>query len=163
MFPASSIAPLNRHRHHQQERVGPVAWYLVLDPHRFHVFVAARLSPTVAVRIDWHDNSTFCFEPYVDRPGETRLWVGESAQFCKLCIDAQMAEVLERYKLFRFNCRTVSYLVLTQVVGFDREAVYAKFRDSQVLCGLEFAQCFSLDEVHHYVAYREEKGSCALF
>jgi hypothetical protein len=68
-----------------------------------------------------------------------------------------MKEIIgnQLYSLFDFNCRTVSYLILTDIVGFDPDEVYDLFKDSGVLCGLDKIQCVSLEEIYHYIRYRE--------
>ncbi len=131
-------------------------WYLVLDKSKFHVYVAV-ITDTESVRIDWHKNSTLEFSPFLEKEGEQREMVGK-AWYCQECMITKILDFLETYKLFEFNCRTVSYLILTTVLGFPPDHVYPFFQRQHILCGLEFSQCFSLEEIHHYIMYRKNEA-----
>jgi hypothetical protein len=167
--PRSSIDELNRHTH---KKTGKIRWFLVIDRYQFHVYVMAQICNKraechLAVRIDWHDNSTFCTERYEAKEGEEEIYIGTTESFCKLCMECAMEDEMRRakgYHLLRFNCRTVSFLVLTEVEGFDAERVYALFKKHEIRCGLDTEECFSRDEIQHYLEYSRETGNrCTLF
>ena len=165
MFPKSSIGLLNKHICQDKKSSSVVEWYLVLDQHKFHVYVAVAIQERdLYVRIDWHDNSTLCFEPYQNNNLETHVHIGTTSLFCRNCILDIMKEEMQTYKLFRFNCRTVSYLVLTKAMSFNAKKVFHRFNSMDILCGLDQSECLSLEEIHHYIAYAENKGEwCNIF
>jgi len=86
--------------------------------------------------------------------GETVILVGRTDAYCKRCIKEELRGFLREYALFDFNCRTVSYLIMTRVLGFDPDLVYAQFQKCRTVCGLNRDECFSIEELHHYVAWR---------
>jgi hypothetical protein len=131
-----------------------VDWYLVVDKYQFHVYVVAAMKDCqLYVRIDWHNNSTLCFEPYIESSEEKHLHIGRTRKFCRQCILDIVKDEMQSYKLFKFNCRTLSYMVLTKAMQFDAEAVYEQFNSQDLLCGLDMAECLSLEEMHHYYLY----------
>jgi hypothetical protein len=134
-----------------------IDWYLVLDKSKFHVYVAF-VGDGEQFRIDWHTNSTLEVSPFVEKEGETCISVGKG-EWDQPSFEVAILELLERYKLFQFNCRTVSYLILTKIVGYKPDYIYQYFKENHILCGLEFGQCFSLDEIHHYILYRENEDN----
>jgi hypothetical protein len=136
-----------------------VEWYLVLDKSKFHVYVAM-IGVEESIRIDWHKNSTLEFSPFLVKEGEHKELIGR-AWYCQECIEEKVLEFLETYKLFQFNCRTVSYLLLTVVLGFEPNHVYPFFQKQDVMCGLELAQCFSPEEIHHFILYRRSEAENA--
>lgn len=162
MFPASPITQLNQHTCSEAWRCD---WYLVVDKYEFHVYVAAVCrGPSVQVRVDWHQDSTLTFRPFQFDRLEQNMPIGESDHFCRLCITEQLAQGMEEYKLFHFNCRTLSYLILCHVMGFEHELVYGKFQQLHILCGLQPDQCLALDEIRRYFAYKKEnRTTCVLF
>jgi len=160
MFPASEISALNEHL---CGRESATQWYLVVDKYEFHVYVAA-VCKEFQVRIDWHQDSTLTYRPFHFDQLEQNIPVDSSRLFCKPCTESKLRNSMQEYRLTHFNCRTLSYLILTQVQAFDPDQVYNKFQQLHILCGLEPLQCFSLDEIHRYVAYKKEnKTSCLLF
>lgn len=160
MFPASEIKSIEGHLCNKESAV---QWYLVVDKYEFHVYVAAVCSE-FQVRIDWHQDSTLTYRPFHFDPLEQNIPVASSRWFCKPCTASKLRHSMHEYQLFSFNCRTLSYLILSEVQGFDPNMVYGKFKQLHIMCGLEPLQCFSLDEIHRYVAYKKEnKTSCVLF
>jgi hypothetical protein len=127
-------------------------WYLVWDRHRFHVYVAVE-TDLETVRIDWHQNSTLEFAPFTKKEGEEKVMVGR-APYCYQCLVDELYKRLYRYHLFSFNCRTVSFLIMTEVLGFDEQQVYDLFKARHTQCGLDSLQCFSPSEIDHFIAWR---------
>ena len=77
----------------------------------------------------------------------------------KRCIQKKIRGYLREYHLFDFNCRTVSYLILVEVLGFDANWVYEQFQKNSTLCGLgDRTACMSIDEIYHYIAWRRTRG-----
>lgn len=159
---------------HQCERHCRTDWYLVWDRSHFHVYVMADIhrervtaadatedddrKPRRRWRIDWQDKSMLEFKHYDDKPYETLHKVGTTGAYCRRCIREVMSGLLHEYRLWGFNCRTVSYMIVVTVLGFDGAAVYRKFAQEKTLCGLDRSACFSLDELQHYIAWRESRG-----
>jgi hypothetical protein len=164
MFPASSIKCINKHICRDANSNCLVKWYMVLDKYRFHVYVVAAMEKRdLYVRIDWHSNSTLCFEPYQNNTEEKHIFIDTTRHFCRECILKQMKTLMKSdYKLFRFNCRTVSYMILTQVAQFDAKKVYACFSNEDMLCGLDESECLSLEEIHHFVTYEQGTNKCII-
>jgi hypothetical protein len=165
MFPASPLPQLNAHTCREKWRCD---WYLVVDKYEFHVYVGAVChlpdKSQLRVRCDWHTDSTLTFRPFEFDSLEQNLPLGQSDWFCRLCCVEKLGEGMQQYKLFKFNCRTLSYLILWRVMGFAHDHVYKQFESLHIMCGLEPDQCLSLDEIHRYFAYRREnKTSCVLF
>lgn len=131
------------------------SWYLVLDKSKFHVYVAT-INSEEAIRIDWHKDSTLEFSLFTEKEGEEKFYIGKS-YYCQECVEEHLIVLLERYKLFQFNCRTVSYLILTLVEGFSADHVYPFFQKEHTLCGLEIAQCISIEEIDHFIQFRKEE------
>ena len=123
-------------------------WHLVWDAHRFHVYVMVAREEE-RVRLDWRQHSSLDVNPYAEVAGELVLAVG-SAPYCIDCVFEKAAKLLKHYQLFVFNCRTVSYLLLTDVMGFDERAVYKMFAAQDTLCGLDMSQCFTMAEIDHF-------------
>ena len=176
VFPASPIAALNEHTCQQSKANGGGGataawdWYLVVDKFEFHVYVAAVCRATrMQVRCDWHQNTSLTFNPFQFDKLEQNLLIGHSDWFCRCCIveqiDAIMKEVGARdYRLFHFNCRSMSYLILWRIMGFPHELVYGKFDELHILCGLDPSQCLKLAEIRRYFAYKKEnRTECVLF
>lgn len=171
MFPASEVEAL---RGHTCARAARVDWYLVVDKYEFHVYVGLLVrfteppAETVQARIDWHQDSTLTFRPFVFDALEQAVPVGSGVWFCRACTQQKLEASMLRhqYRLFRYNCRTLSYLVLVQVARFEPTAVYAQFERLRLMCGLEPRECLALVEVHRYFAWRagqpSESGHCAL-
>ncbi len=164
MFPRAEVTGLDEHQCNRgHEDGGGVQWFLVVDKYEFHVYVAA-VCRQFQVRIDWHQDSTLTYRPFHFDQLEQNIAVGRGHWFCKPCIETQLRHGMQEYRLFHFNCRTLSYLILTRVAQFDPDEVYAKFDKLRLLCGLQPVQCLSLDEIHRYVAYKKEnKTECRLF
>ena len=133
-----------------------VDWYLVLDRSKFHVYVAF-MGREEQFRIDWHTDSTLEGLVFVEKSGEERIFIGKG-EFDQPSFEREILKLLEMYKLFQFNCRTVSYLILTKIVGYTPDYVYKFFKDHRILCGLEFGECFSVEEIHHYILYRDNEA-----
>lgn len=141
-----------------------VRWYLMLDQYQFHVFVAVRLGKKRAVRIDWSDDSVLTFSKFEVIEGQTRIRVGWS-DFCKGTIEREMRKRLKRgYSLFNFNCRTVSYLLLVKIGGFESEHVYTLFEDNNTLCGLDPEHCIDPSEIRRFIRWEQnQEDRCVLF
>ena len=132
-------------------------WYLAFDSSLFHVYVIVRLYDDALLRIDWNRNSTLTFEymtPDEERR-ESRVFVGHRP-FSKLAVERAIAGDMQHYQLFRFNCRTVSFLVLNSV-AFDPELVFALYEKQGVMCGLEDSECVKLGELRHYLEWSAQK------
>lgn len=150
-FPPSSIVELNRATHNAQWDSVRGEWSIVIDAARFHVFIVVAL-PTRDVRIDWRQTSRLEVEPYVATPGEERVRLGRREGFCRPCLVHMLQSYMKRYSLFAFNCRTVTYLIATEVCGFEPATVFGVFETRDMLCGLgEPLACLTLEEMHHYV------------
>jgi hypothetical protein len=138
----------------------------MLDQAKFHVYVAVRLGPKYAVRIDWSDDSVMTFSKFEVIEGQTRIRVGWG-DFCKARIEQAMQRRLKRgYSLFNFNCRTVSYLLLVKMGGFDSEEVYALFEKHNTLCGLDPEQCINPAEIRHFIEWEQrqiQENRCVIF
>lgn len=154
MLRKSRIKEINTHT--DSDDFKNIKWLLVMDEYRFHVFVVAAIRQDLYIRIDWNDNSTLTFIKYVPISTETRTLVGFK-NFCKLCIDEEMEGYLKQYDLFRFNCRTVSFLVLL-VVGFEKDYIYSLFKTAGVLCGLNEKQCLSDTEINRFIEWLKGKN-----
>ncbi len=162
-FPPSSIAELNAPTHGTRWETAQGEWSIVMDAARFHTFLVVELpSLKRAVRIDWRQSSRLEVEPYVAAPGDERIKMGWREGFCHACLASMLRGALREYALFSFNCRTVAYLIATEVCGFDPPAVYAVFDARDMICGLgEPGICVSMEEIRHYVASKRlerEKG-----
>lgn len=155
---------------HQCERRCRTEWYLVWDVSHFHVYVMADIQrerapaddedrkPHRRWRIDWQDKSKLEFKHYQDKRGETLHRVGVTDFYCRHCIREAMSGLLHEYQLWNFNCRTVSYMLVVTVLGFDGRRVYQRFAQEKTLCGLDRDSCFTIDEIRHYIAWRESRG-----
>lgn len=137
-------------------------WYLMVDRDRFHVYVGAQVEGMRGrLRIDWHDNSQLelrWLRHGFDRDAEAIL-IGTTRNFCKACLVERVKSLhMQHYQIFRFNCRTVTYLILTRVYGFDKQVVYDHFVNGQIMCGLDESECVSLNELHHYLNWSETQG-----
>lgn len=141
-----------------------VRWYLMFDQYLFHVYVAVRLGPKFAVRIDWSDDSILTFSKFKVIEGQRRIRVGRN-DFCKGKIKRAIKKRLERgYSLFNFNCRTVSYLLLVKMGGFNKEDVYSLFVENNTLCGLEPEQCINPQEIRHFIEWEQNQDDrCVIF
>ena len=148
-FEPSAISAINKHTEHIYEGV---LWKLAIDHARFHVYAVAIISPDLWVRVDWNETHKLTFKPYVVKEREIVIDVGFSDGFCKLCLEKEI--YLEDYKLFEFNCRTVTFIVLT-LMGFDSPKLYAMFTKNNVLCGLDESKCLSVDEITHFIQWQE--------
>lgn len=127
---------------------------MVIDKYQFHVYVVAAMKECqLYVRIDWHNNSTLCFEPYQENSEEKHIHIGTTRRFCRQCILDMIKKEMHAYKLLQFNCRTLSYMLLTKTQGFDADFVYEQFNSRDLLCGLDMTECVSLEEMHHYYSY----------
>lgn len=132
-------------------------WHLVWDAHRFHVYVMVQREEE-RLRIDWRQYSALDVGPYTEVEGELVIAVGRKP-FCIDCLFEKMNKLLKHYQIFVFNCRTVSYLVLTEVMGFDERAVYKLFADQETLCGLDMSQCFTMAEIDHFRRWKSVPGN----
>jgi len=153
---------LNRATHEDEWDTARVEWSLANDVARFHVFVVARApSLGLAVRIDWRDSGRLEVEPYAaQEPGSEEVLIGRGYGFCRECIVHAVAECVESYQLFTCNCRTVAFMVLTRVCGFDPDAVYERFDQRDMRCGLgNPGDCFSLEEMQHYLAWQRKEDA----
>ena len=158
MFPDSPIAALNQHTC-EAYRGHEFKWYLVVDKYQFHVYVAAveqNVQNGLKVRMDWHQDSTLTFRPFAFDVMEQNLLIGTSDWFCRQCTIDRLWSVMGEYKLFAFNCRTLSYLILWYVMHFPHDQVYACFEKFHLMCGLDETQCLSFIEIHRYLAYKKE-------
>ena len=151
-------------------------WYLAFDSSHFHVYVIVVLidEPRLIIRIDWNDESTLTFKRLMpqDEKRESRVLIGV-ADFCKRWVELAIIDYMESYKLFRFNCRTVSFIVL-HTRGFDADQIYDQYVRNNVLCGLVEGECFKLESLRQYLRWQQEKqlkaiacdnadGVCSLF
>lgn len=154
-FPRSrTVARLNEPGHGDIFGEMDVTWCLMTDESRFHVYVVAQL-PDVAVRIDWRVTSRLEFEKYTPNDKDECMPIGQAPGFCRDCIIHTMHYYLQQYQLLKFNCRTVSYLILTEACGFDPTAVYEQLETRQMLCGLGNQwDCLALPEIHHYISWK---------
>jgi hypothetical protein len=161
---------------HECQRVCDVEWFLVADKSHFHVYVVASIAPERESRawyatpdyhpigrrrerrIDWDETSVLKFRDYEPRDGETVTWVGRRVGYCKRCIKEKMRVRLREYSLFKFNCRTVSFMILTDIAGLGPREVYEKFAANGTLCGLDDSECLTLESLKQYIAWREERG-----
>jgi len=162
-FPPSSIEVLNKATHEAEWEKARVEWSLANDVARFHVFVIAR-APTLGlvVRIDWRDSGRLEVEPYRKEEGDEETLIGYGHGLCRACVVHAVAEYADAYHLFTCNCRTIAFLVLTRVCGFDAEAVYARFDQRDMRCGLgNPGDCFSYEEMQHYLAWRRKEDAKA--
>jgi hypothetical protein len=155
---------------HECDQQRETRWYLMVDSDRFHVYVGVRIAGQKGVlRIDWRDNSRLELtrRRHDFERGHEAIPIGTTPTYCKACLVQRMRELhLQHYQLFHFNCRTVTYLVLTRVQGFDKNAVYQHFVDDGILCGIDSTECVSLNELHHYLNWSETQGrpsACVLF
>jgi hypothetical protein len=133
-------------------------WYLAFDSSHFHVYVIVALQPPqVMIRIDWNDESTLTFKRML--PGqekyESRVLLG-TTDFSKRRVEHALAPYMRDYGLFRFNCRTVSFIVL-YTAGFDADDIYAQYARNNVLCGVAEGECFNMDSLRQYLHWRQEK------
>jgi hypothetical protein len=159
VFKPSSVREINSHTNHQFK---DVEWLLVFDESNFHVYVVARLTKNLSIRIDWNTNTTLTFERYQKKKTETESVIGTSEMnFCKLCLQDDIVNRLREYNLFKFNCRTVSFLILI-MMGFKTDGVWSHFERANMLCGLDETQCLSADEIHHFLQYEQSKGKCVI-
>ena len=148
----SPIKAINRHTIFKDSK-----WLLVMDKNRFHVYVAVVINKDLQIRIDWNGDSTLTFKKYTFNPDEESYPIGDNG-FCKLCIEKIMVNKLHEYHLFTFNCRTVSFLILT-LVGFDGTYIYNLYEHANVLCGLEESECLSIKEMQHFFDNEGSKES----
>lgn len=160
----------------REDGVGPVysehrhtargVWHLVLDASRFHAYVAV-VMPEAAVRFDWDDENRLKAGPYVPTPDQVVFVLG-TAPCCVPCTKLAIARFERPYNLFEFNCRTVSFLLLTRVASFPPRDVFALFKKHATLCGLDRRACMSATEMRHLfdwiVAQDDtEEAWCRLF
>lgn len=166
MFPPSSLAQLNVATHANQ-KWKHVEWFLVTDESRFHTYVKAVIKDEgLEIRVDWHDNSTLCFERFV--PETTKVGdcvaIGKTTWFCRECIVRGMESDMKTYNLFKFNCRTVSFVILTKICRFDPQKVEGLFDSLRILCGIDERECLSTTEISHYLEYtKSHREKCTLF
>lgn len=156
-FPDSPITVLNSDTHSGDWTNVPVKWELVADGDRFHVFLIAQLGSPVnlAIRIDWRHKNRLEFEPYkVDKRDERIPLVQETRGFCRLCLISRILVLTHDYHLFAFNCRTVSYLILTEWCRFDKNEILGLFEKHDLRCGVgSLDDCLSVTEIEHYVKH----------
>ena len=135
-FPEPSIVQIRGNA-----EFGARDWFMAMDAHRFHVYVVVALDPNVWLRIDWDDNSTLTFKPLEPNAFayNQRFHVG-TRRFSHASIKRQLTGYMQEYKLFRFNCRTVSFAVLC-AAGFNPDLVFRLFEQQDVLCGLVEDEC----------------------
>jgi hypothetical protein len=143
----------DKHSCQQQETQRPYKWFLLIDPSLFHVFVVA-VAGEERVRFDWDDENRLKAGPYVPTLGETVLEVGDTG-CCVPCCKAGIAQYNQHYQLFSFNCRTVSFLLLTQVKKFPVPKVSQLFLTNGVVCGLDRRECFTARELRHLLDWIE--------
>ncbi len=164
-FPDSSIAALNSDTHGTEWDSAPVQWSLVADGDRFHVFLVAALGAPLnrEVRIDWRALNRLEFEPYVTDARDERIRVdeGETRGFCRLCTIAQLRLLMHHnYHLFAFNCRTVSYLLLTEGCRFDAQRTLSLFEEHDLRCGVgSLDDCLSVVEIQHYIRHKQSEAA----
>lgn len=157
MFRPSSVKQINTHR----EVAKDTKWMLCMDRYRFHVFVVAVTDQGLRIRIDWNKESTLTFENYEPESGEEAYFIGQNDFFCKLCLQDTIASHLEKYQLFKFNCRTVSFMILV-MVGFDSHHIYEQFQKRRVLCGLDQSECLKLNEMRHFFQWDAGERGCII-
>jgi len=176
-FIASQVKELEDTKLYKQRE-----WYLAFDSSHFHVYVVVVVviddepprRHRLAIRIDWNDESTLTFKRLTpsDEKRESRVLIGV-ADFCKRTVELGLVDYMESYKLFRFNCRTVSFLVL-YTSGFDADHIYEQYARNNVLCGLVEGECMKLESLRQYLRWQQEKqlkaiardnadGVCRLF
>jgi hypothetical protein len=159
---------------HQCGRQMEADYYLVLDEAKFHVYVAVMnaglpkafgadpasmelgMGP-LALRFDWHDDSTFLTTPFVRQPGHTLLFAGR-APFCQPCLDTEIRKRLQKYSLFKFNCRTVSCMILVEYAHLSVKIVRQLFEKHYTLCGLEESACYTIEELNHWLQYESSES-----
>jgi len=156
MLRHSSIVTINNHTDFDNCR-----WYLAMDKYRFHVYIIVVTQNQLYIRIDWNKNSTLTFEKYISTPDEDYYVVGHTG-FCKLCIEELVVTQLKGYALFKFNCRTVSFLVL-KVMGFNTKHLYTVFQNAYTLCGLKEDECLSIKEIGHFLDWEEGEKGCTIY
>lgn len=135
-------------------------WLLVMDKHRFHVYVVSLLNDNLHIRIDWNRDSTLTFEKFVFNKEEDNYIIGKG-DFSKSLIERIIKDQLKEYELFNFNCRTVAFLVL-KIAGFKERYLYNLFKKSEILCGIDKGACLSVKELHHFSDYEEETNGCII-
>ncbi len=154
---------------HRCQEARDTRWYLMVDRDHFHVYVGARIPGEGVLRIDWEDDSRLSMRrlPHGFARDNKAILVGTTPTYCKAClVEGMRAQHLQHYQLFSFNCRTVAYLLLVCVLRFDAERIYALYSDDGILCGINSAECVSLNELHHYLNWSETQGRpspCVLF
>jgi len=138
-------------------------WYLVIDSYSFHVYVAVIIpNKNLQIRIDWQDNSQLTFEKYKFNKNEKSFFIFKQ-DFCKLCLENEIKNKLTTYKLFTFNCRSVSFIILC-LAGYDPKKLFVIFETNNVLCGIQTDQCITFEELIHYLDWdRGNHGECILF
>lgn len=166
-FPESSIVELNKHTHQGDWHKAKVKWFLMADESHFHTYLKVEIPKLKQeIRIDWHDNSTLCFEPYKnDQNGKVseKIFIGETDWFCRECIIGCLENDMQTYKLFLFNCRTVSFVILTKICLFNSTKVEEIFNQKEMMCGIDSRECISESEIQHYLEYTKRHGNCNLF
>lgn len=156
-FPDSSIPALNSDTHSNEWKNVVVQWELVADGDRFHVFLIAQLGAPLnqSIRVDWRHKNRLEFEPYYANPRDERIplqW--QTRGFCRLCLISRILVLTHDYHLFAFNCRTVSYLILTEWCYFDKHQVLTLFEKHDLRCGVgSLDDCLSITEIEHYVKH----------
>lgn len=166
MFPASkTLVELNGPTHEGKWKGIRVEWFLMADESHFHVYVKAVIKQLGrSIRIDWRNISELQFEQFQEgeKVGEC-LRVGETDWFCRDCIIKSLQKDMETYHLFKFNCRTVAFIILTKVCLFDSSLVENMLDNKAMLCGLDERECVSGEEIKHYIDYTRATGkSCTL-
>lgn len=137
-------------------------WYLLLDRNRFHVFIGVVINKNLTIRIDWNRDATLTFKKYEEYIYEEKTFLGKR-DFSKSEIKKLMKNKLKNYDLFYFNCRTVTYMILTKIVHFDSHEVYNLFKQYSIMCGLKEEECLSMEEIEHFISFQEEEIDCTIF
>lgn len=155
MFPLSKVEEINKETHNGKWENVKVEWFLMADESHFHVYLKAVIkSLGYNIRIDWHDNSTLGFEAFLPETKKSEeIFIGKTDWFCRNCIIKCIESDMETYKLFKFNCRTVAYIILTKICRFPANQVEEEFAKTQMMCGLDERDCISMEEIRHYIAY----------
>ena len=166
MFPLSkTLAELNGPTHEGKWKKIKVEWFLMADQSHFHVYVKAVIKKLdLVIRVDWRNVSELQFEQFApDEKVSECMKVGETDWFCRDCIIKSIERDMKTYHLFKFNCRTVAFVILTKVCLFSSTMVEEMLDSKFMLCGLDERECVSDQEIKHYIAYTKATGNgCVL-
>jgi len=125
-----------------------VDWFLATDNSRFHVYVVL-VGRDFRMRIDWERTGTLVFEKikYLDDDQEV-FYLGRKA-FCLKFIAGIIDPKLKQYDLLRFNCRTVTCMILS-IAGFKEKQIRPIMEKYGILCGVNGSLSVSPQEMIHF-------------